>query len=180
MNYWERKKLEKRIGAMVPRLRVITRSWGCPAHLSDDLTQESVTIALDKLSQLRDPDALEAWVIRIVSNCHRQHYRRNRHLTELAEDELIENMTPDDKLETEQKIARLHQAMNRLDDDQRKIITLVDMEGMSYREVSEILDLRIGTVMSRLHRARNKLREHLSTSIQTRPDDKSTVLWRIK
>ena len=54
--------------------------------------------------------------------------------------------------------------INQLSNEHRKILVLVDMEGLSYREVSEVLEIKLGTVMSRLGRARNKLRNFLLTS----------------
>lgn len=183
MTTWERKRLEKRIGALIPKLRIITQAWGCTPDVSDDLVQEAVTIALDKLEQLRNPDALEVWVIRIVTNCHRLYYRNNRSLTELEETQLVEETTPANKLETERTLDQVRAAIGQLNDEHRKVLTLVDMEGMDYKTVAEALDIRIGTVMSRLHRARGKLRCLLEDVIQQVPVEtqhKSSVLWRVK
>jgi len=183
MTIWERKRLEQRIGALIPRLRIITRAWGCTPDVSDDLVQESVAIALDKLGQLRNPDALEIWVIRIVTNCHRLHHRRNRCLTDLDEDQLIEEATPANKLENERMLDQVRAAINMLNDEHRKVLTLVDMEGMNYKEVAEALDIRIGTVMSRLYRARSKLRTLLEEVLQQdhgESHDNPSALWRVK
>lgn len=183
MTIWERKRLEKRIGALIPRLRIITRSWGCMPDVSDDLVQESVAIALDKLEQLRNPDALEVWVISIVTNCHRLHLRRNRFLADLEDEQLVEEVTPANKLENERTLDQVRTAINMLNDEHRKVLTLVDMEDMNYKDVAEALDIRIGTVMSRLHRARGKLRtllEHVLQQDRGERQEKSSVLRRVK
>jgi len=183
MTIWERKRLEKRIGALIPRLRIITRAWGCTPDVSDDLVQESVATALDKLSQLRNPDALEVWVIRIVTNCHRLHLRRNRFLTDLEEDQLVEEVTPASKLENERTLDQVRAAMGMLNDEHRKVLTLVDMEGMNYKDVAEALEIRIGTVMSRLFRARAKLRSLLEEVLKqdhSESQKKSPTLWGVK
>lgn len=183
MTIWERKRLEKRIGALIPKLRIITRAWGCTPDVSDDLVQESVASALDKLEQLRNSHALEVWVISIVTNCHRLHLRRNRFLTDLEDDQLVEEVTPANKLENERTVDQVRAAINMLNDEHRKVLTLVDMEGMNYKDVAEALNIRIGTVMSRLHRARGKLRTLLENVLQQDHNDfqsKSSVLRSVK
>jgi RNA polymerase sigma-70 factor (ECF subfamily) len=96
---------------------------------------------------------------------------------------LVEETTPANSLENEQMLAEVRNAISKLDHEHRKVITLVDMEGMSYRDVAEALELRIGTVMSRLHRARGKLRLLLKEVLQDEQDNKGvkpSVLWRVK
>ncbi len=156
-----RKKCQQRIEAMRPRLYSIALSWSCDQELANELVQEALLTALDKLSQLRDIQALEGWVIKILANAHRLHLRRIRPTVCLDDIELQGNHSPDDEVDREYLIGRVQHAIKRLNLDQRHVLTLVDMEGMSYIEVASALDIRIGTVMSRLSRARSRLRDLL-------------------
>lgn len=162
MGIWGRKRLENRIHSLVPRLYAIAHSWGCTRDTCDDLIQETISIGLDKYKQLRNPDLLDGWIIRILVNTHRQHLRKGKWLTTLDNDELIEEHGPVSQLESNRTIERVQRAISLLSDEHRKVLVLVDMEGMSYREVASVLDIKLGTVMSRLGRARNNLRKVLN------------------
>ncbi|NIV40064.1 MAG: sigma-70 family RNA polymerase sigma factor, partial [Anaerolineae bacterium] len=89
------------------------------------------------------------------------HLRRAQRTLNLDDRDLVVEETPDDALAREDVVQRVRQAIGTLTDHHRKVITLVDMEGMSYAEVAEALEIRVGTVMSRLARARAQLRERL-------------------
>ncbi|HED16209.1 MAG TPA: RNA polymerase sigma factor [Gammaproteobacteria bacterium] len=161
MLVFTRKKCQQRIEAMRPRLYSIALSWSCGPDLANELVQEALLTALDKLSQLRDTQALEGWLIKILANAHHQHLRRIKPTVNLDDIDLEYNHTPDHEVDREYLIERVRHAIKRLNVDQRHVLTLVDMEGMSYTEVSLALDIRIGTVMSRLSRARSRLRDLL-------------------
>ncbi len=162
MRLWGRNRLEHRIDALIPRLYAIARSWGCTSDVCDDLIQETLSISLAKQAQLRDPVALDCWVIRILVNAHRQYLRKRKWLTTLDDTELVEEMGPNYHLESDRTVKRVRLAINTLSDEHRKVLVLIDMEGLSYRDAADVLDIKIGTVMSRLARARNKLRTLLS------------------
>lgn len=167
---------------MIPRLRAIAFSWGCTADVCDELVQETVTTAITKLGQLRNPDALESWVISIFTNCHNLYLRHGRNLTDLENIELIEEDTPLTQLDSSRTIEMVRTAIAKLSDEHRKVLTLVDMEGMTYNEVAIALNIRIGTVMSRLCRARGRLRIILKSLLheKTSDQDKTNHLWRVK
>lgn len=161
MLFTKKRHLENRIKALVPRLYSIARSWGCSPDVCDDLVQETISIGLVKYTQLRNPESLDCWMIRILVNSHRQHIRKDKWLTMIEDDALIDEFGPVSQLESNRTIERVQQAISLLSDEHRKIIVLVDMEGMSYREVASVLDIKIGTVMSRLGRARKNLRKFI-------------------
>lgn len=119
--------------------------------------------ALQKFSQLRDPNAGQAWLFTILNNCFRDHFRRLRETEDIDNVTLISEDTPEDdniRLETIQKVRN---AIARLSQGKRQVVTLVDLEGFSYVEVANILGTPVGTVMSRLCRARNALKSELLT-----------------
>ena len=141
-----------------PRLYRIAYSWTHDAALADDLVQETLAKAWQKYDQLRDPKAQEAWLFSILTNCFRDHYRRHRETDDIDEMDIVD----DQCLETEQirseLVDRVRKAIKRLPEGQRQVVTLVDLEGFSYIEVSSILGIPGGTVMSRLCRARAALK----------------------
>jgi RNA polymerase sigma-70 factor (ECF subfamily) len=139
----------------------IAYSWCHNAALADDLVQETLTKALKNSGQLRDHKTLKAWLYRILSNCWRDHFRRSRDTVDIDEVILVETETPDSRHDRQQVINRVRDAIARLPMGQRQVITLVDLEGCSYIEVAQILDVPIGTVMSRLSRSRKALKEQL-------------------
>jgi len=139
----------------------IAYSWCHNAALADDLVQETLAKALKNRNQLRDQKTIKAWLYRILSNCWRDHFRRSRETVDIDDVILIESDTPDRHHDRQQIIDRVRNAIARLPMGQRQVISLVDLEGCSYIEVAQILDTPIGTVMSRLSRARKALKDQL-------------------
>lgn len=139
-------------------------AWCHNAALADDLAHEAAEKALRRAGQLRDVERMRAWLLRILANCLRDHVRLRRDHVDLAavEDLLAADApTPEESHASVQLAARVRHAMSELPLGQRQVVTLVDLEGCSYAEVGEILEIPIGTVMSRLCRARAALRERL-------------------
>ena len=128
---------------------------------AEDLVQETLAKALKNSSQLRDQQTIRAWLYRILSNCWRDHFRRSRETVDVDDIVLIETQTPDLQHDRQQIVNRVRNAIARLPMGQRQVISLVDLEGCSYIEVAQILDIPIGTVMSRLSRARKALKDQL-------------------
>jgi RNA polymerase sigma-70 factor (ECF subfamily) len=136
-------------------------SWCHDAALADDIVQESLLRALDRAGQLEDPQRLKGWLCAILANCLKDHFRRARPLEPLDEEMPAHGETPEGASASNQLAARVRAEIERLPLGQRQTVTLVDLEGFSYAEVGEILEVPIGTVMSRLCRAREALRERL-------------------
>lgn len=139
-------------------------AWCHDAALADDLVQETQLRALDRAAQLRDPARLRSWLCSILANALRDHYRRSRafeNVDDLDEAVLADPVTPETTSETTRLAARVRAEVARLPLGQRQVVTLVDLEGCSYAEVGEVLSVPIGTVMSRLCRARAVLKARL-------------------
>jgi RNA polymerase sigma-70 factor (ECF subfamily) len=143
------------------RLYRIAYSWTHDPALADDLVQQALYKALKSQKQLRDPAAVEVWLFRILSNCLKDHYRKRREI--LAEDKFIEieRWTPEHDAEEMQMVQKVRNAVRSLPLPQCQVVTLVDLEGFAYATVAQILDIPVGTVMSRLCRARRALRSRL-------------------
>lgn len=153
-----RQKLEERRD----RLYRVAYSWCHNPDLSDDLVQDTMTKALRNGKQLQDINALDSWLFRILRNCWCDHLRKSKDTEEFDENYHQHHDTPEllnSRLETINKVRR---AIERLPLGQREVLTLVDLEGFSYAEVADIMEIPVGTVMSRLCRARRALTEFLS------------------
>jgi RNA polymerase sigma-70 factor (ECF subfamily) len=143
------------------RLYRVAFAWTHDPALADDLVQQAYYKALRNQRQLREIEAADAWLFRILANCLADHHRARREL--LSDDELIcvDRRTPEHEARDEQLALRVRQAVRSLPLAQCQVISLVDLEGFAYSEVSQILDIPVGTVMSRLSRGRRALRESL-------------------
>jgi len=155
------KKLDKLFEQRRERLHRLASSWCHDAMLADDLVQDTLGKALKYHHQLKDHEKLDAWLFRILHNTWMDHLRRYKPTTDLDDIDPLDDKTPEGHLSDEQLVNRVRQAVFKLPIPQRQVVTLVDLEGCSYAEVADILELPIGTVMSRLSRARNTLKKSL-------------------
>lgn len=162
------------------RLYRVAYSWCRNAALADDLVQETLIKAFRKSDQLRDPKAGQSWLFSILSNCFNDHFRRNRETEDIDNISLVAETTPESEVDELQIVDKVRKAVALLPEGQRQVMTLVDLEGFSYIEVSQILEIPIGTVMSRLCRARNALKERLLSEFQKQPGLQDAVLRRVK
>jgi RNA polymerase sigma-70 factor, ECF subfamily len=172
---WQQRVEESRI-----RLYRLALSWCGDEMLADDLTQEALARGLRKQHQLRDAERLDAWLFAILHNCWREHLRRLRPQVPLDDVLFVCDRCPESEQAQDQIVAQVRQAVAALPMGQREVVTLVDLEGLSYAEVAEVLGIPIGTVMSRLSRARGALREALE-AFQAQGDAAiGRILWRVK
>jgi RNA polymerase sigma-70 factor (ECF subfamily) len=146
------------------------------AALADDLVQDCIERALEQKSQLREQLKMAAWLRRILYHLYIDEIRRGKRrgreqdVTELA-DRLEMSAPPADN----SAMREFLRAVNRLNIEHRQILLLVSVEELSYREIADELDIPVGTVMSRLARARERLRELMqnnSGEIISLPDRK--------
>jgi RNA polymerase sigma-70 factor (ECF subfamily) len=157
------------IEALRPVLYRIAFAWCHDATLADDLVQETLSKAWARRAQLRDEAALKAWMVSIMNHCWLDHLRCRRDFDDVEDwqDELESTAdTPEACCDRERVIACVRAAVARLPLGQRQVLTLVDLEEFSYAEVAGILDIPVGTVMSRLSRARAILKNLLGTAMQ--------------
>lgn len=166
LNFFGRtRQFEARLEESRARLWRLAFSWCHNGAGADDLVQETLAKALDRHGQLRDPAALHGWLCSILANCWHDQLRTRKECADIDtidEAEHPEAARPEDDVEQNQIIACVRRAVAQLPTGQREVLTLVDLEEFSYAEVAGILDIPIGTVMSRLSRARGALRELLA------------------
>jgi RNA polymerase sigma-70 factor (ECF subfamily) len=129
---------------------------------AEDLTQETFCQAQLKLGQLRDPARTKAWLFSILRNTYLHRLRQGKHeqtLLSLTDVGDLPERVPESLPEVEPE--RLQQALNELPEVYRTPIILYYFEEFSYRDIAEQMDLPLGTVMSRLSRAKAYLRGRL-------------------
>jgi len=157
--------LRTRAEALRPKMYRVAFAWTHDAALADDLAQEALARGLERLGQLRDAERLEAWLFRILANCWRDAMRRRLDTEDIEEHSaLLESTEPDPEQRhaSVQLAGRVRAAVAMLPAGQRQVVSLVDLGEFSYADAANILEIPIGTVMSRLCRARAALRQLLA------------------
>lgn len=148
--------------------------------LADDLVQEAMQKAFLSFNSLKDEKKLNAWACRIMLNCYRDWLRRQKDTVDFDDYEFSVNSDPDQYMSTEDTSRMVRQCINKLNEKHRSVITLVDLMEFSYEEVSQALDIPIGTVMSRLCRARAQLKILLEKINANENDTTHRPLRRVK
>ncbi len=149
--------LVKRIEQSRVRLYRMAYAW-CHDHmLADDLVQEAQIRALQKLDQLKDEAAFNGWIYAILNNAWLGHLRKTRPSEDIEQIIICGNDSPEHEMLLQQIDQIVAVGMSGLPNAQRQVVSLVDLDGLSYSEVVDILQVPIGTVMSRLNRARKAL-----------------------
>lgn len=151
---------EDGLAALLPRLRRFAHALARNAADADDLTQATVERALRSRAQWSPGTRLDSWLYRIMRNLWIDAVRSRARKEDLhAPVDEAERMGEDPRASIEATIDLqiAMNAMRQLPDEQREVVALILIEGLGYRECSEILGLPIGTVSSRLVRGRNAL-----------------------
>lgn len=147
-----------RLSALLPRLRRFARSLAGDAAAADDVVQAALERALRHWDPHREDEALQAWLFSIVYrqfvDDHRRARRWQRVLSVFGAVPAESALSPERVHEGQEMLA----LFARLPEEHRALLLLVSVEGFSYRQAADMLGLPIGTVMSRLSRAREKLR----------------------
>lgn len=143
-------------------------------HDASDISQEAFIRAFNSINTFRGDAKFATWIYRIVTNVYLDERKKSKAHRQTSLDDYIEldensvtrqiqddSPTPEEVVETEERARALQRAISSLPDYQRIIVTLYHMQHRSYEEIAEVLQLPIGTVKSRLNRARLALGEKL-------------------
>lgn len=165
--------LNNRIADSRDRLFRVVLAWSGDKMLSDDLVQETIASAISKSYQLRDPAQLDPWLFTILRHCWYRYLRNQKSHIEYSDEYPCDHSGPLGNCAEHEMVERVRHAVASLAIEQREVISLVDLSEMSYCEVAQVLEIPIGTVMSRLHRARKNLLTKLDERKlkKTNPED---------
>jgi RNA polymerase sigma-70 factor (ECF subfamily) len=153
--------VHEQIVALLPRLRRFARNLARNPHDADDVVQIALERALLKLDQWRRDARLDSWLFKIVRNAWIDELRsRGRRDKMFLAAEAGDNVG-DATLDREADLMSVQSAMANLPEDQRTAVSLVLVEGLSYKEAADVLDIPIGTLTSRLARGREALQAML-------------------
>lgn len=147
--------------AEIPHLRRYARALLRDPTAAEDLVQSSLERALSRLHLWQPDRRLRPWLFAIMHNLFVSSVRRRTNAPVLVP--LSEAVIPAVSASQEAYLdaSRVLAAVSALSDEQRTVVLLIALEGLSYKEAAEVLDIPVGTLMSRLHRGRERLREVL-------------------
>lgn len=157
---------------LLPRLRAFARSLAPSWDQADDLVQLTVEKGLRNLSGFAEGTRLDSWLFRIMRNAWIDQLRATRHVVEIGQVDAAQQLMGEDGrrvTEARLELERVRGAMAGLPQEQREVLMLVCVEGLRYREAADALDIPVGTVMSRLARARSALASDLGMLPETAP-----------
>jgi RNA polymerase sigma-70 factor (ECF subfamily) len=149
-----------RMIGFLPRLRRFAHALTRNQDQSEDLVQETCARALARLDQWRPDTRLDSWMYRIAQNLWIDQVRAEKAKGEVVDIAAVEDIWgPDGRVVTETRLSllELRKRIAQLPPEQRALLSLVCMDGLSYKEAAQAVDSPAGTVMSRLARARRAL-----------------------
>ena len=157
--------------SVIPRLRAFALSLASKSDYADDLVQETLMKAWHHQADFQPGTNMKAWLFTILRNEYFSQLRKRKRKREVedVDGELINQLPTPAGQEAHLDMADLRQAMLQLPDDQREAIILVGASGFSYQEVAEITQVAVGTVKSRVNRARVKLASLLGMDAENLP-----------
>ena len=151
-------ELRREIAALVPRLRRFARALAGSMDEGDDIVQTACVKALSGLDGFIPGTRLDSWMFRIVRDTFLDAVRSRRRRSFASDPDLLEQQSDGGlgarRAEDRLVLAEIRAAVAALPEDQRAVLALVAIDGLSYKEAAAALDIPIGTVMSRLARAR--------------------------
>ncbi len=156
------------IVAAIPRLRAFAVSLTGSVDRADDLVQETMVRAYANIDKFQPGTHLAAWLFTILRNQFRSEYRKRKREVEDVDGHHTESLTANPEQYGKVEFNELRVALTLLPPEQREALILVGASGFSYEEAADICECAVGTIKSRLSRARSRLLELLSE--QGRPD----------
>ena len=156
--------IRNQIAAQLPRLRRFALSLTGNRADADDLVQDTIERALRNLHQWQQGTKLDSWMFRIAQNLWIDAMRARRVRAVVSNDpDAAANVAVDGARDAEARLTFVDtvRALDELPEEQRTVVSLIVIDGMSYREAADILDVPVGTVTSRLARARMALAERI-------------------
>lgn len=152
--------------ALLPRLRRFAHGLSGQREDADDLVQEACERALSRSEQWTPGTRLDSWMYRIIQNLWYDRLRSRRVRGEVVDETVLEQQADEQahhRPEQRQALAEVSRRLQALRPEHREVVMLVCVEELSYKEAADVLQVPVGTVMSRLARARLQLQEAAET-----------------
>ncbi|CAN7392563.1 RNA polymerase sigma factor [Massilia sp. LjRoot122] len=150
------------IAALLPRMRRFARSLTFHREDADDLVQLSMERALGRSEQWAPGTRLDSWLFRIMKNAWIDEVRSRTRRDALFVPEEAGEHVGDDFAEAHQQRLAIQKAVSLLSEEHRLVVGLVLVDGLAYKDAAEVLEIPVGTLTSRLARAREALQQILS------------------
>jgi RNA polymerase sigma-70 factor, ECF subfamily len=147
--------------AEIPGLRAFATSLCGSVSLADDLVQDALLKAWSNSSKFQPGTSLRAWLFTILRNSFYSQYRRRVREIQDSDGVYARGIAVAGDQESHLDLADFRKALGTLPPEQREVLTLVGASGLTYEEAAEICSVEVGTIKSRLSRARSKLSELL-------------------
>ena len=148
--------------AAVPSLRAFGISLCGNVDRADDLVQETLLRAIANIESFQPGTNMSAWLFTILRNLFRSEYRKRRREVEDADGSYAESLRTQPEQTSRVEFEEFRVALSKLPDYQREALILVGASGFSYEEAAEICGCAVGTIKSRVNRARTRLSHLLS------------------
>jgi len=146
----------------VPNLRAFAISLSRNVDRADDLVQETLLRAIDNIDSFQPGTNMSAWLFTILRNLFRSEHRKRRREVEDPDGNYADTLTSPPEQQGRVEFEELRVALAKLAPDQREAIILVGASGFSYEEAAAICDCAVGTIKSRVNRARMRLADLLA------------------
>jgi RNA polymerase sigma-70 factor (ECF subfamily) len=146
----------------IPNLRAFAASLSGSMQLADDLVQDTLLKAWGNSDKFEPGTSLRAWLFTILRNTYYSLYRKRGREVQDSEGTYAERMATHGNQESHLDLADFRKALAKLPEEQREVLIMVGATGLSYEEAADICGVAIGTIKSRVNRARTKLAELLS------------------
>jgi RNA polymerase sigma-70 factor (ECF subfamily) len=154
--------VRKAVLAAVPSLRAFAISLCGNVDRADDLVQETLVRALANINSFQPGTNMSAWLFTILRNHFRSEYRKRRREVEDSDGRYAETLKSQPEQHAQVEFTEFRAALAQLPQDQREALVLVGASGFSYEEAAHICGCAVGTIKSRVNRARTRLAELMS------------------
>jgi len=141
-------------------LRYFISRLSANSETAEDIFQDTWLTVIRRIHTLKKIEAFSTWLYRIARNKVYQQLRRKKMLSELDENIAVPNDTENDVFSTEDA-AKIHRCLTELRTEHKEVLMLCFLEQMSYQQISEVLNCRLGTVKSRIHYAKLALKKEM-------------------
>ena len=148
--------------AAVPSLRAFAISLSSNVDRADDLVQETLLRAMANINSFQPGTNMSAWLFTILRNLFRSEYRKRRREVEDADGRHVDSLKSPPQQHSRLEFEEFRRALAKLLPDQREALILVGASGFSYEEAAAVCDCAVGTIKSRVNRARARLSELLA------------------